>query len=413
MPQNDILNNNGTNFDDFELPPLPKRPAKNIDGTDADSAKTVKPVVSVGVADNELPPLPEKTVDNSLDAITDIPDNNELPPLPEKTVDNSLDAISNIPETSLPDADEKKHEVDKVEEIDLSGDDFELPPMPERPKPETENEEEIQIYDTKAEEAAEKAKADEEKFVFEDDYDADLDHISTDSIILEDLTDHVAPIRTREEESARNIKEKIKMDDLEMEMGPAPILEDLSDEYAAPQKKAESLVDRDQLDSDEKRVLKQRLEEDLSKRPENFNARASKNMYNRLMEEKKLKIAKKGFGISLIPIAMGLGSAVISAIFLNWGSYLFFQYVAVFMIVGALMLFIKSKHVKMLSIAMYAVSLLLYVGVGLGLYVVKGNNDIIHLVTSVLASGLNIVSIVILTKSEAVNTYYSSDFKKK
>lgn len=93
-------------------------------------------------------------------------------------------------------------------------------------------------------------------------------------------------------------------------------------------------------------MLKQRLEEDLSKRPENFNARASKNMYNRLMEEKKLKIAKKGFGISLIPIAMGLGSAVISAIFLNWGSYLFFQYVAVFMIVGALMLFIKSKHVK-------------------------------------------------------------------
>ena len=173
------------------------------------------------------------------------------------------------------------------------------------------------------------------------------------------------------------------------------------------------LVDRDQLDSDEKRVLKQRLEEDLSKRPENFNARASKNMYNRLMEEKKLKIAKKGFGISLIPIAMGLGSAVISAIFLNWGSYLFFQYVAVFMIIGALMLFIKSKQVKMLSIAMYAVSLLLYVGVGLGLYVVKGNNDIIHLVTSVLASGLNIVSIVILTKSEAVNTYYSSDFKKK
>ena len=86
--------------------------------------------------------------------------------------------------------------------------------MPERPKPETENEEEIQIYDTKAEEAAEKAKADEEKFVFEDDYDADLDHISTDSIILEDLTDHVAPIRTREEESARNIKEKIKMDGL-------------------------------------------------------------------------------------------------------------------------------------------------------------------------------------------------------
>lgn len=413
MPQNDILNNNGTNFDDFELPPLPKRPAKNIDGSDADSAQTVKPVVKTAVTDKELPPLPEKTVDNSLDAITDIPDNSELPPLPEKSVDNSLDAISNIPEASLPDADEKKHNADALESIQTSDDDFELPPMPERPKPETEQEEEIQIYDKKTEEAAEKAKADEEAFIFDDDYDADLDHISTDSIILEDLTEHVAPIRTREEESARNIKEKIKMDDLAMEMGPAPVLEDLSDEYAAPQKKAESLVDREQLDSDEKRVLKQRLEEDLSKRPENFNARASKNMYNRLMEEKKLKIAKKGFGISLIPIAMGLASAVVSAIFLNWGSYLFFQYVAIFMIIGALMLFIKSKQVKMLSIAMYAVSLLLYVGVALGLYVVKGNSDIVHLVASVGASALNIVSIIILTKNEAVNTYYSSDFKKK
>ena len=50
MPQNDILNNNGTNFDDFELPPLPKRPAKNIDGSDADSAQTVKPVVKTSTS---------------------------------------------------------------------------------------------------------------------------------------------------------------------------------------------------------------------------------------------------------------------------------------------------------------------------------------------------------------------------
>ena len=381
MPQNDILNTDIPNFDDFELPPLPKRPVKT--GESLDSAPEAKNI------DTELPPLPEKTIDDSLEKIDDLPE-----------------------EDNLPEAASEHDEDDEVDEIELDDD---LPPLENvairtEPKPDEE------VFDF--EETEEEEDNSSEIFDFDGEYDADLNNIDQDSLVLEDLKADISPLRTREEESSRNMREKIKMNDLAMELNGTPVLDDLSDEYAPPKKQAANLVDRDQLDMDEKRILKQHLEEDLSKRPENFNARASQNMYNRLMEQKKLKIAKKGFMISLAPIVMGLTSAVISAIKLNWGSYLFFQYIAVFMVVAALMLFIKSKHVKMLSTAMYAVCLLLYVGPGLFMYVMntemqQAPDKIVHIVCAVIASALNIVSIIILSKNESVSTYYSSNFKRK
>ena len=387
MPDNDIL---GLDLDDFELPPLPARPVK----------------VSGGQPKGELAEAPEaKNIDK------------ELPPMPDKLVDNSLDEITKLPEKELPPADIEDDIEDEVEEIKVD-DDFDLPPL-KTPSPEVQpkKDEDIFEFEDTSDEETEEEKAKNAMFDFEDEYEGDLDQIDTSNLVLEEMT-RVSPIRTRSEESARNIKESIRMNDLAMEMQNVPVLDDLSDEYAAPKKKAESLVDKNKLEEDEKRILKQRLEEDLSKRPENFNARASQNMYNRLMEEKKLKVAKKGFAISLLPIFMGIASAVISFTQLNWGDYLWFQYIAVFMVVAALMLFVKSKQVKMLSVAMYAICLLLYVGPGLVLYVLdekmqQAPDKVVHLVFTVAACALNIISIIILTKNEAVNIYYNSNFKKK
>ena len=66
MPENDILNVNPDLIDDFELPPLPKRPVKL-----SESVEKLDKELSDKEIDAELPPLPEKTVDNSLDAIKD------------------------------------------------------------------------------------------------------------------------------------------------------------------------------------------------------------------------------------------------------------------------------------------------------------------------------------------------------
>ncbi|WP_432649491.1 hypothetical protein [Huintestinicola sp.] len=378
MPENDILNVNPDLIDDFELPPLPKRPVKL-----SESVEKLDKELSDKEIDAELPPLPEKTVDNSLDAIKD---------------EVSADKLKNADSESVP---------DKLDEI-KTDDDFELPPLPEIKKEEKPADDNFVIEEEPPEDDGT-----DDTFDFTDNY--DLEEPDTSSLVLEDLTASVKPIRSGREESARNMREAIKMNDLTMEVGSGPVLDDLSSEYKAPENQAEDLVEKDHLDDDQKRILRQRLNEDLGKRPENFNARASQNIANRLLEEKRLKIAKKGFTISIIPIIMGLASAAICFTQLNWGDYQWFTYVAPFMLLAALMLLIKSKHVKMLSVSIYAVCALIYAGVGLVLFTFNNSisDGIIHIIFGIAAVALNVISILILIKNEAVNTYYSGNFKKR
>lgn len=377
MPENDILNVNPDLIGDFELPPLPKRPAKLEDGVEKlDKELSDKEI------DAELPPLPEKTVDNSLDAIND---------------KVSSDTLENAVAEDVPD------ELDGID----TDDDFELPPLPEVKK------EEKPAEDFIIEEEPPEDDGTDETFDFSDDY--DLPEPDQSTLVLEDLNASVKPIRSGREESARNMREAIKMNDLAMDVGSGPVLDDLSNEYKAPENQAVDLMDKEKLDDDQKRILRQRLNEDLGKRPQNFNARASQNIANRLLEEKRLKIAKKGFAISIIPIIMGLASAAICFFKLNWGDYQWFTYVAPFMLLAALMLLVKSKHMKMLAVSIYGVCALIYAGVGLVLFTLNNSisDGIVHIIFGIAAVALNIISILILIKNEAVNTYYSGNFKKR
>lgn len=380
MPENDILNVNTDVLDDFELPPLPKRPVKV-----GETVEKVDKELSDKEIDAELPPLPEKTVDNSLDAIKE---------------DVPADTLKNASEYEAP---------DKLDSIDTD-DDFELPPLPEVKKEEKPEEEEIVI-----EQEPEEDDHTDDTFAFSDEYDLDNEP-DKESLVLEDLAATVKPIRSGREESARNMQEAIKMSDLSMEVGSGPVLDDLSNEYKPPEAQAEDLLSKEQLDDDQKRVLRQRLNEDLGKRPENFNARASQNIANRLLEEKRLKIARKGFAISVLPILMGIASAAICFFSLGWGDYEeLFKYSAPFMLLGALLLLVKSKHVKMLAVALYGIMALVYAGPGLVLFTLNNNiqDGIIHILFGIGAVALNVISILILIKNEAVNTYYSSNIKKR
>lgn len=412
MADKDFLN---SSIDDFELPPLPKRPAKLI--ADDEALPEIK-------SDSTLSSdaLPNAAAANRADEVDEITadDDFDLPPLPAKNVSSELDSVAagderKAKKMKLPDADSKAAAEDMLDGIGLD-DDFELPPLPQVKKPEP-TEDNIEVYEEdKAVQAAEAAAADEEVFDFDDDY--DLDSIDKSSIILEDMTKNVAPLRTGEEESARNMKEIVKLNDMAMDIGATPVLDDLSDEYRDLEVKAADLRDLDNLTDDEKRMLKTQLAEDLGKRPENFNARASQRMYNKLMEQKQLKIAKKGMALSFIPIILGLVSAVIAFTQLGWGGYTFIKYISFFMVIAALILLVRSKHTKLFAITIYAVTLLVYVGPGLILYIMnpivqQSNDKIVHIAAVVAAVACNVAAISILQKNEAINTYYSSKFTKK
>ncbi len=377
MADKDILDIDS--LDDFELPPLPKLPAKSSEGSAGDDAK------NTAKKDAERSPRHEK-----------------------KAADSAEKAKSDTHKDTKP----AETKPDKASESGKN--DLELPPLrePEPEKPVAAKSEEM----FKPDDDPIGNSDDLENFDFDDNYDPDLDEIDAGSVVLEEMT-RVAPIRSRKEESARNMKESIRMNDLSMDTA-APVLDDLSDEYAAPEKKAESLLDRDKLDAEEKLILKQRLQEDLGRRPENFNARASKNLQNRLMEEKKLKIAKKGFKLSFIPIILGIVGAVLCYLNMNWGNYQWFQYVSVFALAGAVILLIKSNHAKIFGVILYTLTLLMYVGPGLVLYALnetmQAEPDYLpHLLCAAAASVMNIVSVIILTKNEAVNIYYTTKFSRK
>ncbi len=229
----------------------------------------------------------------------------------------------------------------------------------------------------------------------------------------------LAPMTSNRERAQRELKEKIKMNDLQMEME-APILDDLNDKYVAPEKKAKDLVEQDRLDRDEKMQLRRRVQEDLARVPENYNARQSKNMYNKLMEEKKLKTAKKGLALSVIPVLLGLIGAVICYFLLGWPDYeQIFQITAAFAAFGALLLLIKSNHGRLFGMTIYAISLIAYIGLGMIYYIYLvamgtiAEYDLMHMVFGVAASACNIISLILLSKNEAIVTYYTTKFSKK
>ena len=411
MADNNILNTNPDLITDFELPPLPKRPVKLTENAAAPAPKEVEEGTIGSVNENVSPESLKNAVTEDIpDEVEEIAaeDGIELPPLPEKTVDNSVDPVNeSVSADSLQNA-VTDDIPDEVEEIETK-DDFELPPLPDVKKEEKKPEEEPIIE-------KDEPPVDDytnETFEFADDY--DLDNIDVSNVQLSSLTANVSPIRSGKEESARNMRESIKMNDLAMSVGSGPVLDDLSSEYKEPKSQAEDLLEKDKLDDDQKRVLRQRLSDDLGRRPENFNARASKNIANKLLEEKRLKIAKKGFGISIIPIFMGLISTAICFFEMNWGNYNWFPYAAPFMLLASLLLLIKSKHVKLLSVSIYGVMALIYAGPGLVMFTLQNgiDGDMKHLLFGIAAVALNIVSILILIKNEAVNTYYSSNIKKR
>ncbi|MBQ5311221.1 MAG: hypothetical protein ILP19_04180, partial [Oscillospiraceae bacterium] len=229
----------------------------------------------------------------------------------------------------------------------------------------------------------------------------------------------LAPMTSNRERAQRELREKIKMNDLQMEME-APILDDLSSEYLPPEKKAKDLVEQDYLDRDEKATLRRRVQEDLSRVPESYNARQSKNMYNKLMEEKKIKIAKKGFALSVIPVLLGLAAAVLSFFMLGWGEYeQIFKIIAGFNAFGAVLLLIKSSHSRLFGITIYALSLTAYVGLSLCFYVYLAAGgkipeiEIMHMIFTGAACAFLIAAIVMLTKSEAIITYYTLKINRK
>jgi hypothetical protein len=237
-----------------------------------------------------------------------------------------------------------------------------------------------------------------------------LEEISVSSIMLDSI-DTSELIKNDKQAAEKAISNQLKKDELYFDIGEKPIIDDLSNVYKPTYDKTKSLSDRPVLEKSEKDLIKERVQRELSSKPENFDQKKSLQMYNKLMEEQKIRLAKKGFLMVLLLIVMGLGSAAVTYFLLNWKEQIYFMYLALGAAFFSIILLIKAKPAKILATLFFAVYTIILIGPGLIKFAIdtelnsKSYFTIGYFVAAILLSGFVCFQLV---TSETVEAYYST-----
>jgi|GEM_PF-3709759 len=237
-----------------------------------------------------------------------------------------------------------------------------------------------------------------------------LEEISVSSIILDSI-DTSELIRNDKQAAEKVISNQLKKDELFFDIGEKPIVDELSSEFKPTYDRTKSLADRPVLEKSEKDLIKERVQRELNSKPENFDQKKSLQMYNKLMEEQKIRLAKKGFLMVLLLIVMGLGSAAVTYFLLDWREQVYFMYLACGSALFSIVLIIKAKPTKILATLFFTLYTVALIGPGLIKFAIdtelnsKSYFTIGYFVAAILLSGFICFQLV---TSETVEAYYST-----
>lgn len=246
-------------------------------------------------------------------------------------------------------------------------------------------------------------------------YSGSLDEISVDSIVLDDMDVKVEEMRTDKSAIISSLKNQMQADDLEMSVTNRPTLDDMSEKYAPTRKTASDVVSKDQLDKDEKELIKTRLKTEMESKPEGYDKKKSLAMYKKLMDEQKAKSAKRGFIQLLITAALGLISAAIVLMIKPNGDGLhpLLDYLPAGALVFSLLMLLKSKFFKIFSTLFFIAETVILIYPGLVSYALNPDNQnlgtdyITKIVMYVAAVALCAVTFIRLAANKDIEEYYS------
>lgn len=272
--------------------------------------------------------------------------------------------------------------------------------------------------EAESEENASQATEEDLDFIYGEDenydYTKSLDEISVESITLDDMDVKVEEMRTDKSSIISSIKSQMQADDLAMSVTDRPKLDDMSEEYAPTQKKSEDLVAKEQLDKDEKELIRNRLKTEMESKPEGYDKKKSLAMYKKLMDEQKAKTAKRGFIQLLITAALGLITA--AAIYFVKpnadGTQPLMEYLPIGALVFSLFMLLKSKFFKIMSALYFIGCTVLLIYPGLVGYALNPDNQgdgdfLIKLVMYTVVIILSAVTFVRLVTNKEIEEYYS------
>lgn len=247
------------------------------------------------------------------------------------------------------------------------------------------------------------------------DYTGSLEDISADSIALDSIDVKVEDMRTDKSSIISSLKNQMQADDLAMSVENRPKIDEMSDEYFPSQKKSSDIMAKDQLDKDEKELIKNRLKTELEKKSEGYDKKKSLAMYKKLMDEQKAKSAKRGFIILLTAAATGLISALL--IYLVKpnadGQHPLMDYLPAGAIIFSLFMIIKSKFAKIMSTLYFVACTVLLIYPGLVGYALDPKNEtlgkeyVVHLLLYTAAVAMCAATFIRLFMSKDIEEYYS------
>lgn len=272
-------------------------------------------------------------------------------------------------------------------------------------------------YDGSEEETAETSVDEADiDFVYDEDYQytGRLEDISVESIALDSIDVKVEEMRTDKSSMISSLKNQMQADDLAMSVANRPKIDEMSDEYFPSHRKSVDIMSKEQLDKDEKELIKNRLKTEMEKKPENFDKKKSLAMYKKLMDEQKAKAAKRGFIMLLVTAAMGFASAVLIYFAKPnaGGDQPLLDYLPVGAIIFALFMIVKSKFAKIMSTLFFTACTVLLIYPGLFSYAFKTenqlkNNYVIQLIIYVAAIAMCAVTFIRLFTNKDIEEYYS------
>lgn len=374
-----MSDNTGNNSEfDFELPPLPKlRPVSEA------AKETAADVPPEAPAENE----PQKKL-LSIDDILSAPNNRGDVVIPKDRVDTST--VKRV--TSGDSVDRTMAEAEKALEMISKNSAIPFEKAEELPKPDN-------------------SLPDNESMPHADDsYELD-----PGSIQLSEMNDNASSVSSGADEAARALKNMVMLDDISMEMSGAPKLDEMSYEYGPDRKKAngDELYRKDKLSANEKKAIKDRMHEEIYRRPQDFDKVTGDYLESRLIAENRLKKAKKGLLLNILDILFILGCAA--------GTYLglheyneAFTYLAAVTLISGLLLLIRAKGSRIFTIVYLVLNTLILAVPGLGLMILNRRDDptpnfdglIVVFTVCIVLSGL---ALFILSTSSLIRIYFTTD----
>lgn len=234
------------------------------------------------------------------------------------------------------------------------------------------------------------------------------------------LSEMGTPRRTPSE----SLRAQMMADDMALSMGDRPTLQEMSERYGSGRNDLDDLIAKNMLDRNEKEALKNRMKAEISARPQGFNQKRSLEMYHQLMDEQDAKEAQKGFVLLLMLAGAGLATAALEY-FLKLNpdgslSRIYFDYIHFATIIFSVLMLVKAKFFKILSIIYFIANSVALVGPGLMVYAMDPVNQeggesgafIIKITLFLLAIIFSVVITIRLIKDKTIAAYYSYSKRK-